>query len=165
MNLMAQNGQKLWFWGLDFLFNFMLFIIKRLNLDPFRLNSYRFLVQFLLFETWFKLSSFPLDSSPRAPLPDFTFGKFINGHSSISNGPSYMAHMIWGHMIWGHMIWVIWYGIGFRAKIGGDVCERTVTASGHLKYLTNVLIAQRRSNQTCNKNTLWFTRLEVVIQS
>ena len=139
MNLKSGNS-KLWFWGFDFLFNFMLFIIKRLNLDPFRLNSYRFLVQFLLFESPFKLSSLPLDSLPRVPLPDFTFGKFINGHSAISNGPSYMVHMIWGHLLW-----VIWYGIGFRAKIGGDVCERTVTASGHLKYLTNVLIAQRRS--------------------
>ena len=146
--------------GIWFSIQFYALYYKRLNLDPFRLNSYRFLVQFLLFESPFKLSSLPLDSLPRVPLPDFTFGKFINGHSAISNGLSYTAHMIWGHILW-----VIWYGIGFRAKIGGDVCERTVTASGHLKYLTNVLIAQRRSNQTCNKNTLWFTRLEVVIQS
>ena len=97
--------------GIWFSIQFYALYYKRLNLDPFRLNSYRFLVQFLLFESPFKLSSFPLDSSPRAPLPDFTFGKFINGHSAISNGPSYMAHMIWGHMLW-----VIWYGIGFRAK-------------------------------------------------
>ena len=100
MNLKSGNS-KLWFWGFDFLFNFMLFIIKRLNLDPFRLNSYRFLVQFLLFESPFKLSRFPLDSSPRVPLPDFTFGKFINGHSAISNDPSYMAHLIGS----------IWYGV------------------------------------------------------
>ena len=126
--------------GIWFSIQFYALYYKRLNLDPFPLNSYRFLVQFLLFESPFKLSSLPLDSLPRVPLPDFTFGKFINGHSTISNGPSYMAHMIWGHLLW-----VIWYGIGFRAKIGGDVCERTVTASGHLKYLTNVLIAQRRS--------------------
>ena len=85
----------------------MLFIIKRLNLDPFRLNSYRFLVQFLLFESPFQLSSFPSDSSPRVPLPDFTFGKFINGHTAISNGPFDMGSYDMGSYVMDHMLWVI----------------------------------------------------------